>query len=327
MTVELLSEPLSRFRAMDTSDPTELAQALANVYGVRHFQSGSAGTFRVRGNFVQLQDIALGFTSGYAPLVVDFPEADFARLQIALTGQSSTRSAGVTTSVDPRQACITSPGRDARTEFGQTYEHLLLRVQSSALDRKLTALLGTKPKRAIEFEPAASNDLPQAANLRRLIAFVNSQINSSTAPLPALVLAELQEAITLLFLTAYRHNFTRFLETESRSAAPKHVRKIEEYIEANWTKPITIETLTELTGISARGIFKAFQRSRGYSPMAFAKQIRLQHAREMLQQGRSLTTVTAAAFACGFSNLGHFAKDYREFFGERPSETLGRSGR
>ena len=105
------------------------------------------------------------------------------------------------------------------------------------------------------------------------------------------------------------------------------MRTIEEYIEANWTKPITIETLTELTGISARGIFKAFQRSRGYSPMAFAKQIRLQHARDMLQQGRSLTTVTAAAFACGFSNLGHFAKDYREFFGERPSETLGRSGR
>ncbi|WP_322515365.1 helix-turn-helix domain-containing protein [Rhodopseudomonas palustris] len=327
MTAELLSEPLSRFRAMDTSSPDELAQALARVYGVRHFQCGAAGTFRVRGNFLQLQDIALGFTSGHAPLIVDFPEADFARLQIALTGHSSTRSAGVTTAIDPRQACITSPARAAHTEFGETYEHLLLRVNSHALDRKLAALLGTRPKRAIEFEPAASNDLPQAANLRRLISFVNSQINSTTAPLPPLVLAELQEAITLLFLTAYPHNFTRFLEADPRGAAPKHVRKIEEYIEANWAKPITIETLTDLTGISARGIFKAFQRSRGYSPMAFAKQVRLRHARALLKQGRSRTSVTAAAFACGFANLGHFAKDYREAFGERPSETLLRSSR
>ncbi|ABE37375.1 AraC family transcriptional regulator [Rhodopseudomonas pseudopalustris] len=325
MTVELLSEPLSEFRALDTSDPVELAQALWTVYGVRHFEAPPAGHFRIRGNFIQLQDIALGFTSGHAPLTVDFPEADFARLQIGLAGQASTRSAGVTTAVDSRQGCITSPGRTARTEFGETYEQLLLRVKNGALERKLSALLGTKPKRTIEFEPAATNDLPQAANLRRMIAFVSSQINSPSAPLPALVLAELQDAITLLLLSTYRHNFSRFLEADSPTAAPKHVRKIEEYIEANWMKPITIETLVDLTGISARGVFKTFQRNRGYSPMAFAKQVRLQHARAMLTQGRTQTTVTAAAFACGFANLGHFAKDYRELFGERPSETLGRS--
>jgi len=35
--------------------------------------------------------------------------------------------------------------------------------------------------------------------------------------------------------------------------------------------------------------------------------------------------VTAVAFACGFGNLGHFARDYREVFGERPSMTLARA--
>jgi transcriptional regulator GlxA family with amidase domain len=39
------------------------------------------------------------------------------------------------------------------------------------------------------------------------------------------------------------------------------------------------------------------------------------------------TTVTAVAFACGFSNLGHFASDYRKLVGERPSETLQRARR
>ena len=32
------------------------------------------------------------------------------------------------------------------------------------------------------------------------------------------------------------------------------------------------------------------------------------------------TTVTEIALRCGFGNLGHFAKDYREAFGHRPSE-------
>jgi AraC-like DNA-binding protein len=324
MTAELLSEPLSRFRAVDTSDPEELRQALASVYGVRKFEAAATGTFRVRGNFVQLQDIALGFTSGVSPLTVEFPEADFARLQIGMSGVAVTQSGGVATTIDSRQSCITSPGRTARTEFGPTYEQLLLRVKTSALDAKLTALLGTKPRRPIEFEPAVSNDMPQAVNLRRMIAFVNGQLDSST-DLPALVLAELQQAITLQFLSAYRHNYSRFLENEARAAAPKHVRKVEEYIEANWMQPINIDTLTGLTGISARGIFKAFQRSRGYSPMAFAKQIRLRHAHTMLATGRSQTTVTATAFACGFANLGHFARDYRAVYGERPSETLDRS--
>ena len=34
------------------------------------------------------------------------------------------------------------------------------------------------------------------------------------------------------------------------------------------------------------------------------------------------TSVTEVAYSCGFSNLGHFAKDYGRHFGELPSETL-----
>jgi transcriptional regulator GlxA family with amidase domain len=55
--------------------------------------------------------------------------------------------------------------------------------------------------------------------------------------------------------------------------------------------------------------------------------VRLKHARRMLAAPNAETTVTLVAFACGFGNLGHFARDYRETFGERPSETLVRAAR
>jgi transcriptional regulator GlxA family with amidase domain len=55
--------------------------------------------------------------------------------------------------------------------------------------------------------------------------------------------------------------------------------------------------------------------------------VRLRHAREMLGAGDPEASVTSVAFVCGFGNLGHFARDYRETFGERPSETLARAAR
>jgi transcriptional regulator GlxA family with amidase domain len=56
--------------------------------------------------------------------------------------------------------------------------------------------------------------------------------------------------------------------------------------------------------------------------MAFAKRIRLRHAHEMLSAPDRATTVTGVAFACGFANLGHFAREYREAFQVLPSATL-----
>ena len=81
--------------------------------------------------------------------------------------------------------------------------------------------------------------------------------------------------------------------------------------------------LLEATGISARVQFRAFRQHRGCTPMEFAKQVRLQRARQMLSA--SDASVTAVAFACGFLSTGHFARAYREAFGELPSETIRRS--
>ena len=59
--------------------------------------------------------------------------------------------------------------------------------------------------------------------------------------------------------------------------------------------------------------------------MAFAKAIRLKRAREILMSGDPKVSVTVAAFRSNFASLGRFAREYREAFGERPSETLART--
>jgi transcriptional regulator GlxA family with amidase domain len=105
----------------------------------------------------------------------------------------------------------------------------------------------------------------------------------------------------------------------------RRVREAEEYIEANWSKPVRIADLTGVTNVSSRSLCKSFGTAHGYSPMAFTKMIRLKQARQLLGLGTSQTSVMEVASNCGFGNLGHLAKNYRAAFGELPSETLARA--
>ena len=125
-----------------------------------------------------------------------------------------------------------------------------------------------------------------------------------------------------MLLKANRHNFSHLLDSPESCAAPRQVRLAEAFIEAHWDQAITVELLTQHTSVSARSLFHSFRQARGYSPMAFVKQVRLRHARRMLLTAEPGTTVAAIAYKCGFGNLGNFAREYRKAFGELPSHTI-----
>jgi AraC-like DNA-binding protein len=84
-------------------------------------------------------------------------------------------------------------------------------------------------------------------------------------------------------------------------------------------------TLAEVTGASAFSLFRAFKKYRGYSPLEFAKQLRLRHAHELLRRPDAAISLAEIASACGFADLGHFVDDYIRAFGEYPSQTPSRT--
>lgn len=108
----------------------------------------------------------------------------------------------------------------------------------------------------------------------------------------------------------------------ARSVAPWPVRIVENYLEANWDRPVTIEEIARETGVGVRSLFLSFKKARGYSPMSFLLRVRLYHARRMLEAPNATTSVTSVRSRCGFKNASHFARYYRAAFGELPSTTL-----
>jgi len=321
------TEPLRRFSVFKTSDTEEFRHAILTKFGGAQAEVKAQSGFEARGNLVQLKDIALIHGASTTSVSIDYPEMKLFRFSTAIMGRGEAIVAGKTTIIDERHSCITSPGHDAKIRGEGRHGWLTLRVGASALEQRLIAILGFRPKASLEFEHSVDNSRSEVQVLRQLMAFLAAQLDATAANLPALVLESLEQALVVGLLFANRHTFSNLLEQNAPDVSSREVRQAEEYIEANWNRSVRIVDLIGLTNVSSRSLFKSFRTARGYSPMAFAKMVRLKHAKEMLSSGDAGTSVTAVAFNCGFGNLGHFAREYREAFGELPSETLARTRR
>jgi AraC-like DNA-binding protein len=325
MASEQSADPLHRFPAFHTTNLDEFKHALLTRFGASSAEVKYPERLRARGNLVQLQSISLVYGHSSNDVSATYPEAERFRLLTALGGNGFAAIGNNTVALDSSQSCVISPGQKVTLVADGRHEWFNLRIDPGAFENKLAHLLGARPSGKLEFAPAANRNAPQFQQLWRLIRFFAEQIDSSSEQLPPLVLRELEQTILVAFLTANLHTFSHLLDREPADTLPSHVRRAEEFIEQHWDQAITIEKLVEATGIGARAIFRAFQQTRGYSPMAFAKMARLKRARDLLAAPNAETSVTSVAFVCGFGNLGHFARDYRKAFGERPSATLAKA--
>jgi AraC-like DNA-binding protein len=324
---EAAADLLNRFPVFRTSSPEEVRQFASTLFGAARIDFGNTDRFEARVNLVQLRAIGLAFGATTSDLAADHFGTDFIRLQIALKGCATASAAGWTTDINERQFAITPSDIPSRTVCEAGHERLTLRLNQQALLQKLPTLLGVRPKGELTFQPAIDADQPYAQSLCQLIHFLAQQLDATASVLPAAVCQELEQALQVGFLFASRHSFSHLLEEQESLPSARLVRRLEEFIEAHWQDAITIERLAAEAGVSSRAIFRAFERSRGYSPMAFAKAVRLKRAREILVSGDPGVTVTATAFKCNFASPGHFARDYRGAFGELPSETISRAPR
>lgn len=262
---------------------------------------------------------------GYSGARLNISETNFFSQAFPLAGKGEITSAEIQAPSTSEGLTVLSPGMSVKMNFMTDYEHLAMRISPRALIRKLVAIIDAPVGAALRMDLIQDFARSDARILRDLFLFVVEQVNAMDGLPPPLILAEWEQALMVAYLTSNRHNYSHLLERQPTGVAPRQVRRAEDYIEANWNQPIKIEDLAALTGTSARSLFRTFQKSRGCSPMMFAKQLRLRHARQLLRAPEKTTTVTDVAMACGFGSLGRFSKDYYRAFGELPSHTLKRA--
>jgi len=87
------------------------------------------------------------------------------------------------------------------------------------------------------------------------------------------------------------------------------------FSEANLGRKILLEEAAAVAGKSRSGFSKAFREQAGESYHTFLNRIRLEHARECINHG---DTVTMAALSSGFSDASHLIRHYKAKYGTTP---------
>jgi AraC-like DNA-binding protein len=317
--------PLRGHGDFAASTVVDFRKQMAGQLGAQRVWTESNSDFEIRTSCYELPSGALWYIQNCAPVTLECGEAPLIRLQIQCAGSGVTTINSQPVTISDTQSCI-SPAQ-ATLEFGAGFRHVAWHVRPDVLIRKLVALTGAPVTRPLIFEPVFRRGTAESGAFLTILNSILANIEYALAATPLLFIAELEHALMISLLQTCRHTLSSLLECNVPAAGPWQVRQVEEYIATNWNAPFDIEEIASLTGMSARSIYRAFKRTRGYSPKAFARQRRLQQARLLLEEDPRDQNVTSVAFACGYTDASHFSREFSKAYGEAPSAILARNRR
>ena len=105
---------------------------------------------------------------------------------------------------------------------------------------------------------------------------------------------------------------------------PADVRRAAGFIDAMADRPVSLDQVAVVAGVTGRALEPAFRRHYGTTPMGYLRQVRLERAHAQLRAAdpADKTTVASVARKWGWANLAQFAAAYQQRFGVPPSHTL-----
>jgi len=108
------------------------------------------------------------------------------------------------------------------------------------------------------------------------------------------------------------------LQSKVNPLRPALVCRVEEYVDANLTRDISLADLARLACMSVDHFLRSFRAARGTTPYRYVLEQRLRRAATMLQT--TPAPVAAVATKCGFRNPSHFSVKFHAHFGVSPSQ-------
>lgn len=104
------------------------------------------------------------------------------------------------------------------------------------------------------------------------------------------------------------------------------LRRVIDLVDASLNKPLSLQNLADLAGVSPFHFCKMFKRTTGVSPWQFVIRWRIDRAALMLIHQRS-ATLSAIATACGFVDQSHLTRVFKRLRGLTPGEFARRYAR
>lgn len=239
-------------------------------------------------------------------------------LQVVTDGSCSVKYPDMTLELEPGSATIINPYSAVDLNYSSDCVKMIIKLPTGLVNKCCTEQYGRIPKDGIQFH-RSDFKLEKDATTFRLLELLYLEADRQDAA-SNLVRSPMGLLVATKLLEIAPHNIQATRQTGPEAAL---FERIDDYIDANAKGPISAEDLASLCCVSARTLYDKFQSVKGVAPQAYIRQRKLFKIHGCMQGVHSSTrNVTEIALEYGFSHLGRFSSDYKQLFGESPSETL-----
>ncbi|XPP27808.1 MAG: AraC family transcriptional regulator [Leucobacter sp.] len=226
---------------------------------------------------------------------------------------------------DPKTPMLLPPDRDFRLHWLDDSPQFVVSIPNERIERVAAAMFG-EPGAAIPLPPTFTLSSEAGRALTTELTLAHDDINSGVSgAFPAFLARNVAEGLVariLLGATESRRTSGSPVSAPHRSQT-KLVTAFLERIASSDSLDSSPLRIAEQLRVPLRTLQENVQRELGMSLAEALRRNRLRAARSMLLQADpTRCSVTEIAMRCGFRHLGRFSVEYREAFGEKPSETL-----
>ena len=256
--------------------------------------------------------------------VIPIPEEKWLFLEVPLSGQLQLNYRGRDLLFDYNSTYLIASDEPICYRYQEHTNHITVAIDKQILNAYAQKLVNGHLKRELRLHPQLLWRSLEAASFRGYLEFITRDLvrggNLFNSPLVA---TEVQNTIFSMLLSASDNNYLPLERQLEEAGLPAYVRQATDYIEANLERPVSLADITAAAEVHVTTLLKGFKQHYEISPMAYLKKKRLEAARRtLLAADPSIISVTQVATQWGFLHLSRFARDYRQVFGELPSETL-----
>lgn len=89
------------------------------------------------------------------------------------------------------------------------------------------------------------------------------------------------------------------------------VKVVKTFLQKNYARAFTLDDLADLTGYDKHYLRRLFKRQVGLSPHKYQRQVRLERAKQLLEQGVSAADVASQV---GFADQSHLNRNFQSYF-------------
>lgn len=252
---------------------------------------------------------------------------DFYLVQIPLSGQARIGYGKQVIRSDTATASILSPHQPVAMHWQADCAQIMLHIPRALMEQQMAATLDGCDA-PLDYQLALGQREGPAAGWCQMVVDLARNIDAhGTGWLQhRAAAASLQDFLLRGLLSQQPHNQNERLQGLATSALPRHVRRAQEFIDAQAEQAITMADVARAACVSERTLQEAFRRHLATTPNAYLRDVRLQlvheHLRMAAREGTAPPSLYEVAYRYGFFHLGRFAAYYKARFGESPSATL-----